>query len=157
MNVRERSTPAQVGARIGTAVVGLAVLLGIMLVITNLVMTTPDPGPGDPATWRIDPTAPPSADARSFTALVSRSGCNGGVTGTPLEPEVVKGETWIAVSFDVVPKAYGGECPTNDLVPYEVHLGEELGDRSLVDGRCLQPGSSPWCERNGIRWTGSPG
>jgi hypothetical protein len=107
------------------------------------VPETTDPDPtipieGDTAVWSIDPSTPVADTAASFTAQVSRLGCSGGETGEVLAPDVTLGETEIVVEFRVAPldpdTAY--ECPSNDLVPYDVDLGEPIGDRALIDGAC---------------------
>jgi hypothetical protein len=101
---------------------------------------SPTPEPGDAATWSIDPGAPPSPTSSTFTALVSRLACNGGVTGTVLRPGVVATATEVVVTFTVADDIDGGTCPDNDEVPYEVELGQPLGDRVLVDGGCAPGG-----------------
>jgi hypothetical protein len=118
-----------------------------------------EPEPGDPAVWSIDPGAPPLATASSFTALVSRLGCNSGTTGEVLRPGVVVTETEVVVRFTVSPIGNGPNlCPANDYVPYEVEVGQPIGDRSLVDGACeVDPeAAGTACLDGRVRWRPPP-
>jgi hypothetical protein len=97
--------------------------------------------PGDPATWMLRPGQLPQQSSTGFTALVTRLGCNGGVTGQVLAPEIQLSTSEVVVTFEVAPKQTGSAtCPGNDEVAYEVDLGEQLRGRALVDGQCL-PGA----------------
>ena len=101
---------------------------------------SPSPAPaGDVAFWETDPSQPPEANARSFTALVRRLGCASGVTGDVLQPRVVESEREVVVTFTVAPQSDGGLCPMNKAVPYSVKLAAALGARSLRDGTCDAP------------------
>ncbi len=92
---------------------------------------------GDTAVWRIDPSEPVDAATDSFTALVTRLGCNGGITGQVFDPTIEIEPTKIIVTFSVEPVA-GGDCPSNDEVPMTVELGEAIGERAVFDGACLE-------------------
>lgn len=123
---------------------------------------------GDPAVWLlwtqmaelglppVHDTDPLSSASSSFTAQVMRLGCSGGRTGTVLAPEIVWSNDQIIVTFAVDPLAPGGtyECPSNDVVPYEVELGQPIGQRQLVDGACLSTdsASTSFCPDRGVRW-----
>lgn len=153
-----------------TGVASLLVVVGLVAVTLNLagreepvdVATAPsipatpphDPQPGDDAVWGIDRDEPPSSAASTFTALVRRLGCNGGATGRVLRPGVVLSDTEVVITFTVEADPDGGECPTNSPVPYEVDLGQALGDRILIDGSC-QPGGpaegTSSCENGAVR------
>lgn len=119
----------------------------------------PEPEPGDTAVWDVDPEALPTADSSSFTALVTRLGCNGGMTGMVLRPGVRVEETRIVITFAVESDPDGGTCPSNDWVPYEVDLGEPIGSRALVDGSCLdgaEAATTSLCADDaGVRWPAS--
>jgi hypothetical protein len=120
------------------------------------------PEPGDVAVWDVDPTAPPSKDASSFTAMVTRLGCNGGVTGTVLRPGVLVSDDTITVTFAVEPAEPGGHtCQGNDAVPYVVDLGQPIGGRILVDGACAEgqeAATTSFCaDSAGVRWRGDGG
>jgi hypothetical protein len=115
-----------------------------------------DPEPGDPAMWSVDPDAPPSRTASTFTARVTRLGCHGGVPGEVLRPRVVVTDDQVVVTFTVATDVGTFTCPGNDRVPYEVDLGAPLGDRILVDGTCSPGGeaaTTTLCgEHGGVRW-----
>lgn len=165
------------GALGGVAAVAIT-SAGAMLVVSNnddgpsklsagpgLAVSVPtDPEPGDAAVWVTNSSEPPSPESSTFTALVSRLGCNSGVTGQVLHPGIRASETDIIVTFTVEPDPDGGDCPTNDLVPFEVYLGQRLGDRVLVDGACSGDegaGRTSFCDPDGVRWdpatrTGGP-
>jgi hypothetical protein len=98
---------------------------------------------GDAAVWGIGPDQSLLRSSTKFTALVSRLGCNNGVTGQVLAPEIHMSESEVVVTFSVAPKQPGAAtCPGNDQVSYQVDLGEPLQDRALVDGRCLPGGEA---------------
>ena len=84
------------------------------------------------------------------------------MTGRVLAPTVELTDAEVVVTFLVETDLDGGECPSNDAVPYEVDLGEPIGDRALVDGACLEGGavSTSFCAdgavRDGVR-SRSPG
>jgi hypothetical protein len=158
-------------AGIGGACVGLAAIAVLVGVVStdsgdgSQIVAGPRPAtaipatpePGDPATWDVDPDAPPSAGASTFTALVTRAGCHSGVTGTVLRPGVVFEDGEVVVTFTVARAGDGFyACPGNDQVPYEVDLGQPLGDRRLVDGGCgpgAEASGTSYCEsRRGVRW-----
>ncbi|WP_155370967.1 hypothetical protein [Catellatospora vulcania] len=105
----------------------------------------PDTAPsadGDAAVWDLAPGQTLTASSTRFTALVSRLGCNDGVTGQVLTPQLRLSESEIVVTFSVAPKQTGAaSCPGNNQVPYEVDLGTPLRNRVLSDGRCL-PGEA---------------
>jgi hypothetical protein len=89
----------------------------------------------------------------SFTAFVTRLDCNGGVTGEVLEPTVEVDNAEIVVTF-TVKAAPGGDCPTNDQVPFVVDVGQPIGARRLLDGACRPTGeaaSTSFCEDGGVR------
>ncbi len=112
--------------------------------------------PGDAAVWTTAPDAPPAPTASTFTALVSRLGCHGGVTGEVLRPGVVAGADEVVVTFTVEAAGTGDQdCPSNDVVPYVVDVGVAIGDRALVDGSCRPGGpaeTTTFCDPDGVRW-----
>jgi len=111
----------------------------------------------DVAVWSLAPDQNLDASSTEFTALVSRLGCNSGVTGEVSEPSVTFTGTTVSVSF-TVPHSSGGFCPGNDAVPVTVRLSEPLGDRDLVDGQCrsTRANSTLFCESDhGVRWSGN--
>jgi len=163
---RRRNRTAGVG--IAVVVVGVAataVGLGAMRDRPDKVSTGPtapstttttpsrQPEPGDPATWVVDPVPSglPSADASTVSVLVTREGCYSGETGRVLRPGVVVEDTRIVVTFTVESAGEGVfTCQGNPAVAYRVDVGEPLGDRALVDGRCID--GAGHCEDDGVRW-----
>jgi hypothetical protein len=94
--------------------------------------------------------------ASTFIAQVSRLGCHGGETGEVLRPGVVVTADEVVVTFTVQVDVGTFTCPGNDQVPYEVDLGQPLGDRIVRDGAC-SPGAeaattSLCSEDGGVRW-----
>jgi hypothetical protein len=97
----------------------------------------------DTAVWFLKEDQILQASSTRFTALVLRSGCNGGVTGQVLAPQIRFSDSEVVVTFTVASdQPPGGDCQMNDLVPYEVDLGELLQGRTLVDGECLPGGEA---------------
>ena len=116
--------------------------------------STTTPVTGEPASWDLDPDDAPDASATTFTALVSRLGCNDGETGVVLPPTVEETDDEVVVTFTVEPARPGDHtCPGNQPVPSLVHLDRPISDRVLVDGGCRAPADlpGPLCERNGVR------
>lgn len=96
-----------------------------------------------PAVWALDRAQPLVDTATRFTALVTRLGCNNGLTGEVVRPGIEMTKEQIIVTFQVtpgVPKA--ANCPGNMPVPYTVELGEPIDGRELIDGRCLPGGDA---------------
>jgi hypothetical protein len=106
---------------------------------TNPSEATATPAPGDRATWALEPSETLATTMTSFTALVTRVGCNGGETGLVYEPGIAFTPDEVVVTFTVEPGPLAATCPSNLPVPYDVELGQELGNRRLVDGAC-RPG-----------------
>lgn len=120
------------------------------------------PQPGDAAVWDVDPTALPSADSSAFTAMVTRLGCNNGVTGTVLRPVVALTDSEVTVTFTVDAAGPGDRtCQGNDAVPSDVDIGEPIGRRVLVDGACAageEAATTSFCaDSSGVRWRSDGG
>jgi hypothetical protein len=111
---------------------------------------------GDAAVWFVKPGQTLQASSTRFTALVSRLGCNSGVTGHVLAPEIHLTRSEVVVTFAVAPKqSDAGTCPSNDEVAYEVVLGEPLQGRALVDGQCRPGGeaaTTSFCDPESTRF-----
>jgi hypothetical protein len=115
------------------------------------------PGGSAAATWAVAPNQEISAATSNFTVLVSRLGCNSGVTGEAQQPEVQLDDGEVIITFTVRPdEPSSATCPSNDQVPYDVELGEPLGDRALVDGQCLSGAEAVGtadCPTDGVRYS----
>jgi hypothetical protein len=113
--------------------------------------------PGDAATWTVSPEGEPSPTGSTFTALVTRTGCAGGETGTVLRPGIRLLEDAVEIRFTVesLPPGTIATCQGNTAVPVEVDIGEPLGTRVLVDGACnkeTQAAGTAACLPEGKRW-----
>lgn len=75
--------------------------------------------------------------------MVTRTGCNDGETGRVLRPGVEFTSDTVVLTFTVEAANHDGakECVENEPMPYEVELGQPLGERTVV------PGSYPRLER----------
>jgi hypothetical protein len=127
---------------------GSVVLIGVLAGCGELFDDTAS------ATWVVSPNQDLGSDTSTFAVLVTRVGCNGGLTGEVTPPDLSLDETQVVLTFRVRPdEPESATCPGNDAVPYEVALGEPLGDRKLVDGFCLLAhGSLPDCEPDAVRY-----
>ena len=107
--------------------------------------------------WTITSGDKITSTSSSFTAQVTRLGCNNGVTGEVFAPQVTLAESEIVVTFSVEALPDGEyTCPGNDVVPYIVAVGEAIGNRPLVDGACAMGSdaeSTTFCDGGGVRWT----
>lgn len=96
-----------------------------------------------PGVWELDRTQPLADTAASFTALVTRLGCNNGVTGEVVQPGIQVTKSQIVVTFQVTPDdPEAAKCSGNNPVPFTVELGEPIDGRQLIDGRCLPGGDA---------------
>lgn len=107
------------------------------------------------AVWELDPEQSLGAESTGFTALVTRLGCNSGVTGEVQEPEIVVTDAELVITFEVTPgEPEAANCQGNEIVSYEVALPGPLGDRVIRDGACdlSEPASTVFCEGDGVRF-----
>jgi hypothetical protein len=70
---------------------------------------------------------------------------------------VAFGDDEVVVTFTVEALSPGVHtCPGNDQVPYELDLGQPLGERRLVDGSCRPPDGeardTSLCIDGDVRW-----
>ncbi len=104
--------------------------------------------------WYRDRNESLTGDTTSFTARVTRMGCNGGTTGDALPPQVEYGDKEIVVVFQVTPRQTGdATCQSNNFVPYVVRFAEPIGARALIDGECRGSDGAPttaFCDPNEI-------
>lgn len=110
------------------------------------------------ATWALPADETLTAASRTFTVLVTRTGCNNGVSGTPRPPDVELSDDEVVLTFTVSPgePRGGADCPGNDGVPYEVRLPEALRDRALIDGACrdgAEAAGTTACRPSGQRFS----
>ena len=88
--------------------------------------------------------------------LVTRVGCNSGVTGKVEEPEVEVKSDRVIVTFVVSPGEPGSaDCQGNPEVPFLLTLPEPLGNRALADGQCLgndEVAGTAFCADGGLRY-----
>jgi hypothetical protein len=106
------------------------------------------------AVWRVESKQALDEGSTRFTALVTRLGCNGGVTGTVNSPDVQITPDRIVITFTVSPgPPKGATCPGNGAVPAVVELPEPLGARALVDGACetTEAETTSFCIDGGVR------
>lgn len=122
----------------------------------QVTVTLPDLVPGypdrDAATWALDPDDPPDPAHAVVTVLVTRAECTDGAAGPLLEPEVEDMGDAVRIRISAGPG--DGPCPTDEPVPVEVDLGAPLGERSLIDGACMDDsyGLVEACEGGWSRW-----
>ena len=114
------------------------------------------PGDTAAASWRITPGEEVSPASIQLQVLVTRVGCNSGVTGNVEEPEIEVTSDRVTVTFVVTPGEPGSAtCPGNPDVPFLLTLPEPLGSRALADGQCLTNGdvaSTAFCADGGLRY-----
>jgi hypothetical protein len=116
---------------------------------------TKDNSYGTTAVWEADPSDPPTATGRQFTALVTRLACSGGVTGPVRDPKVVEGTDRIVVTFTLNALPEGAyNCLGGRPVPHAVRLTRPLGHRVIVDGACSSKAKDApkSCLAEGQRW-----
>ena len=121
-------------------------LLIILLIVVGLaagIAVSRGAWRSDPATWEVSlrtGAETPGPDSTEFTALVTRQGCNSGVTGDVNDPKIVYSAEEIVVTFSVAAEPWNlvdaNTCPGNERVPYLVTLDEPIRDRWIVDGGC---------------------
>jgi hypothetical protein len=108
------------------------------------------------ATWVLAPNQDHlNATTSAFDVLVTRTGCNGGLTGDVLPPKVERRNGQVVLTFTVEPdEPSSASYPGNDAVRYRVHLDDPLGEASLVDGYCAgeHTGDDVDCMPNGVRY-----
>lgn len=121
-------------------------------------LSTPSVDAGDRATavWDVEPNQALDQGSKRFTAVVTRLGCNGGVTGTVNRPDVQITADRIVITFTVSPgPPKAATCPGNRPVPTVVELPEPLGTRALIDGACdtAEAAGTSFCIDSGVRRT----
>jgi hypothetical protein len=110
--------------------------------------------PGDPAAWYVVPRQSLRPDATAFLVTVTRTGCSSGEQGKPLTPVTTMSKDAITITFRIDPHISDGTCQETPGVDYLVHLGEQIGNRTLVDGSCESVeglASTGFCSQGGVR------
>lgn len=94
-----------------------------------------------PASWWVDPSAPPAADATSIRALIRERACASGRSpeGRVVEPQVFAAPDALLITVWVRTLAGGRDCQGNPEFPLEIQLAEPLGERRLLDGSEIPP------------------
>jgi heat shock protein HslJ len=109
------------------------------------------------AFWTVAPGQDLNAETSEIAVLVTRLGCNSGVTGGVVEPDVRPEGNRVVLTFTVRPgEPSAADCPGNNQVPYAVELPEPIGNRQLVDGQCLPEGEATgtsFCQPDGVRYS----
>lgn len=147
----------RVGLRV-RALSGLVATIGAGLFLLAACAGEHAEGPsrteGDPAIWQLKSSDSVTPESRLLDIEVTRLACSSGRTGDVLEPTVVYEGARIVIQVDAAPQEPGAySCQSNDSVAVVVELGEDIGDRSLADGACLQgePATTAYCA-DPVRW-----
>lgn len=101
------------------------------------------------AVWELAPQQQLDATSTEIAVLVTRLGCNSGVTGTVNEPTVELTETEAVITFTVSPgPPEAANCQGNDQVPYVLTVPRGLDDLTLIDGACAstEARTTVYCE-----------
>jgi hypothetical protein len=98
----------------------------------------------------------------AFDAVISRTGCSSGKQGQPQTPTVDYTETTVTITVRIEPHVGSGTCQGVAGVPYRIHLTQPLGQRTMVDGACIPPGTdgleaTSFCSDHGVRLTWAHG
>lgn len=114
------------------------------------------PGATADASWKLAPDQDVGPTSKQLDLLVTRVGCNSGVTGEVQEPKIEVKSDRIIVTFMVSPGEPGSaNCQGNPEVPYRLALPEPLGERALADGQCLNNDDvarTSFCADGGFRY-----
>lgn len=114
------------------------------------------PGSTAAASWTLAPGQAVAPTTKQLEVLVTRVGCNSGVTGEVEEPEIDVRSDRVIVTFVVTPGELGSaDCQGNQEVPFLLTLPEPLGSRALADGQCLtndEVASTSFCADGGLRY-----
>jgi hypothetical protein len=132
--------------------------LALSLAVTGVLLGGCGALPGDTAdaSWTLAPGQEVGPTSKQLDVLVTRVGCNSGVTGDVEAPEIEVTSDRVIVRFVVTPGEPGtADCQGNQEVPFRLKLPEPLGDRALADGQCLtndDVASTVFCADGGLRY-----
>lgn len=106
------------------------------------------------ATWELSDPDSVSPDDAVIEIGVQRLGCASGETGEIVDVGVDLGEDHVVIEAAVEPLEGPADCPSNEVVPTDVDLGESIGDRELVDGVCEheRAAETTMCDTS-VRWS----
>lgn len=91
--------------------------------------------PAEEAQWAMDPSVQLTPEMTEIPLLVGEVGCASGRDATGrISASVVGSDEALEITVYVEPLPGGQDCQGNPLTPYVLDLGEELGDRQLVNG-----------------------
>jgi hypothetical protein len=124
--------------------------LASMALLVHLAGCVTADGDSATAVWELAPETSVEAASTTVSVLVTRLGCNSGVTGAVNRPDVTITAREIVVRFTVSPgePEGGADCQGNNPVEYVLELDEPVGERRLVDGACrtTEASSTIFCE-----------
>jgi len=88
-----------------------------------------------PATWTLDPSAPPTTDTTDLHILVTEMACHGTASAEGRISVQLKASGSVVSITTTVRSLSGAQtCPGTPPTPYVVHLDGPIGQRSVVDG-----------------------
>ncbi len=91
--------------------------------------------PAEEAQWAVDPDVELTPEMTEIPLLVGEVGCASGRDAAGrISADVVGTDDALEITVYVEPLPGGQDCQGNPLTPYVLDLGEELGDRQLVNG-----------------------
>jgi len=86
------------------------------------------------AHWSLPVDSHVDPASTSVTILVQEQGCSSGQVPSIAKPQVELGATSVTIAVRTRERlALTQSCQSNPGEPYEVDLGEPLGDRALID------------------------
>jgi len=135
-------------------------LLGSVAALGCLTACGPwgDHADDDLAVWGVARDQHLTAKTTEFWAVITRTGCSSGEQGQPQTPIVDYTETTITITVRIKPHIDSGTCEGTADVPYRILLTQPLGQRTMLDGACIPPGTNgleatSFCSDHGVRLT----
>lgn len=125
------------------------IAVGASLVVALAACTSLNESDRATAVWEVAPQQQLDASTTEIAVLVTRLGCNSGVTGTVNDPTISITDDDLVITFTVSPgQPEAADCQGNDQVPYLLTLPQPLGEHRLIDGACesTEARSTVFCE-----------